>query len=98
MKPGIILRLRALGIALDRINLTTDLGALEEIITSEILMLDELAQQNEILSKAYKEVRLDLLTEVLREAGVLDTSAYRQPEHDKRDKDAWAYIESNYCG
>jgi hypothetical protein len=37
MKPWIILRLRALSIALDKINSTTDLGALEEKIIYKIL-------------------------------------------------------------
>jgi hypothetical protein len=61
MKEHIILRLRALGIALVKINSTTDLGELEEKITSEILKLDALFQQNDVLNEAYDQARLDLL-------------------------------------
>jgi hypothetical protein len=60
MKETDIIRLQALGAALAKLGSSVQLGELEENISSEILALEKLAQQNNTLNEIYRKERLDL--------------------------------------
>jgi hypothetical protein len=64
MKETDIIRLRALGAALAKLDSSVQLGELEENISLEILaLLEKLAPQNNTLNKIYTKERLDLQDE-----------------------------------
>ena len=60
MKETDIIRLQALGAALAKLDSSVQLGELEENISSQILALEKLAQQNDTLNENYRKERLDL--------------------------------------
>src|SRR4028118_1209219 len=63
MKETDIIRLQALGAALAKLDSSVQLGELEENISSQILALEKLAQQNDTLNENYRKERLDLQDE-----------------------------------
>jgi hypothetical protein len=60
MKETDIIRLHALGAALAKLDLSVQLGELEEKISLEILALEKLAEKNNTLNEIYRKERLDL--------------------------------------
>ncbi|MEG3902451.1 hypothetical protein QUB19_08475 [Microcoleus sp. B4-C5] len=60
MKETDIIRLQALGAALAKLDSSVQLGELEENISSQILALEKLAEQNHTLNEIYTKERLDL--------------------------------------
>jgi hypothetical protein len=60
MKERDIIRLKALGAALAKLDSSVQLGELEENISRQILALEKLAEQNNILNEIYTKERLDL--------------------------------------
>ena len=60
MKARDIISLQALGAALAKLDLSVQLGELEENISRQILALEKLAEQNNTLNEIYRKERLDL--------------------------------------